>query len=174
MGGPTGEHTGTKSQPSEAGVIWRGGARERARNDQTGVPRRSGLCDDEMRGVRSTILYCVTNMLRIPLTRHGFNLPPSPTQGGGFWPIPFCRKPAVNALHPAGMSRTPSPTRWWHNFSAFVGGGVPDAPNRSTYFQKATCDCTVSPICHCEPVTEKGPRRNPAYAVSAGRGRATK
>ena len=36
----------------------------------------------------------------------------------------FCRKPVVIALHSAGMSRTPSPTRRWPVFSAIVGGGV--------------------------------------------------
>ena len=38
-----------KPKPSAAGSVWRGGARERARNARQGVPRRSGLCADESR-----------------------------------------------------------------------------------------------------------------------------
>ena len=44
----------------------------------------------------------------------------------------------------------PVPTKWWPVFGAFVGGGVPDAPNRSRMLQKVSRERTVFPVCHCE------------------------
>ena len=76
--------------------------------------------------------------------------------------VRFCRKPVDNRLPPAGMSRTPSPTSWQPVFGAFVGGGVPDAPNRSMFSPKTSRERTDSRICHCEPVrTLVGDRRSP-------------
>ena len=37
-----------KRQPSAAGAVWRGEARERARNARLGRSERSGLCFDDM------------------------------------------------------------------------------------------------------------------------------
>ena len=50
-----------------------------------------------------------SEMLRIPLTRHGFAVPPSPTKGGGVWPVRIRRKLAVIVLLPARATEVYSP-----------------------------------------------------------------